>query len=285
MTKSSSHTARSLPTKLFYFFALVCAFAIQSTAQEARKDNFCNPENYNHSRNGKQFKIVTDLREKTLPASGGTIFVDGGQNGGVRVEGWDRNEVLVRACVQTAAETEAAARELAARLSINTNDNRIVAKVSGDDENRGWSVSYQIFVPRASALDLKAHNGGIGISDVNGQIRLAGVNGGVSLKRVGGSVRGNTVNGGLSIELAGDSWQGEGLDVSTQNGGVRMSIPENYSARLETGTVNGGVKVDYPVTVQGRVDKQLAVTLGSGGATLRAMTTNGGVSIKRQGTE
>ncbi len=63
-----------------------------------------------------------------------------------------------------------------------------------------------------------------------------------------------------------------------------MSIPENYSAHLQTGTVNGGINVDFPVTVQGNINKQLAVNLGSGGATVKAMTTNGGVRVKRVNT-
>jgi hypothetical protein len=33
--------------------------------------------------------------------------------------------------------------------------------------------------------------------------------------------------------------------------------------------------------VQGRITRELAVNLGSGGPTVRAMTTNGGVKIKR----
>jgi DUF4097 and DUF4098 domain-containing protein YvlB len=94
-------------------------------------------------------------------------------------------------------------------------------------------------------------------------------------------VRGSTTNGGLVIELTGDRWEGESLDVSTTNGGVIMTLPENYSANLQTGTVNGSVSVDFPVTVQGRINKQIAVNLGSGGAMVKAMTTNGGVHLKR----
>jgi len=58
-------------------------------------------------------------------------------------------------------------------------------------------------------------------------------------------------------------------------------VPENYSARVETGTVNGSVNTEFPVTVQGRITKQLALNLGSGGAMVRAMTTNGGVQLKK----
>ena len=64
-----------------------------------------------------------------------------------------------------------------------------------------------------------------------------------------------------------------------------MAVPENYSAQLQTGTVNGSISVDFPITVQGSLTKELAVNLGSGGATVKAMTTNGGVRIKRTSME
>ena len=61
-------------------------------------------------------------------------------------------------------------------------------------------MSYEIQVPRRSGLDLKAHNGGIGISDVEGDITFEALNGGVTLNRLGGDVEGKTVNGGLKVE-------------------------------------------------------------------------------------
>src|SRR5918999_6206351 len=50
-----------------------------------------------------------EVREQTLAPSGGTIAIDGKQNGGVNVKGWDQNQVLVRARVQTGAPTAAEA--------------------------------------------------------------------------------------------------------------------------------------------------------------------------------
>lgn len=222
-----------------------------------------------------------EVREQTLALSGGTIAIDGRQNGGVNVKGWDQNQVLVRARVQTSAPTAAEAEALSRQIRIETSGAKIFA--SGPDNRRDyhWDVSYEVFVPRRADLSIETHNGGIAIADVNGRIDFTAVNGGVVLKRVGGAVRGSTTNGGLVIELTGDRWDGDSLDVSTTNGGVIMSVPENYSANLQTGTVNGGVTVDFPITVQGRINKQIALNLGSGGATVKAMTTNGGVHLKR----
>jgi DUF4097 and DUF4098 domain-containing protein YvlB len=69
--------------------------------------------------------------------------------------------------------------------------------------------------------------------------------------------------------------------VSTTNGGIKMRVPEKYSARLETRTVNGGMNIDFPVTVQGKIGHELSTTLGEGGPLVRAETTNGAVRISR----
>lgn len=222
-----------------------------------------------------------EIREATLALSGGTIAIDGRQNGGVAVKGWDQNQILVRSRVQTRAPTAEEARALAQQITIETSGAKIFASGPESRKNYHWNVSYVIFVPRRTDLSVETQNGGISIAEVNGRIDFTAVNGGVVLKKVGGAVRGSTTNGGLTIQLGGDRWDGESLDVSTTNGGVVMSVPENYSAHLETGTVNGSVIVDFPVTVQGRLSKQVALNLGSGGAKVKATTTNGGVRLKR----
>ena len=94
-------------------------------------------------------------------------------------------------------------------------------------------------------------------------------------------MRGRTTNGGVSAELTGRTWEGDGLDLETTNGGVRLRIPEDYSARLETATVNGAIDIDFPVTVQGRIGRDFSTTLGRGGPLLRAETTNGQVRVSR----
>ena len=225
-----------------------------------------------------------EIREQKLPA-GGMLTVDASRNGGVAIKGWDQNEILVRARVQAAAATQAEADQLVKQIRVETSGGKVFAVGPENRKNYQWSVTYEIFVPKRTDLSLEAYNGGIYIADVSGRIDFTGHNGGVVLKRVGGTVRGGTMNGGLVVELDGASWHGEVLDVKTTNGGIVMAIPENYSANLQTGTVNGHLSIDFPVTVQGRIGKELAVNLGNGGATVRAMTTNGGVKIRRAGAE
>ncbi|MDQ3951182.1 MAG: DUF4097 domain-containing protein [Gemmatimonadota bacterium] len=222
-----------------------------------------------------------EVRDLTIPRTSGRLSVDGRLNGGIAVRGWDRNEILVRAKIQTWAESEAEARRLAAAIRIRTDDGRISAEESESRRRSGWSVSYDVYVPRRSDLDLRTHNGGIVVEGVQGRIDVEALNGGVSIRNAQGNVRGGTTNGGVTLSLDGDRWVGEGVDLETTNGGVTIIVPEGYSARLETGTVNGGMHVDFPITVQGMVGRRLTTTLGSGGPLIRVRTTNGGVTLRR----
>jgi hypothetical protein len=264
--------------------ALVAVTAISALAQKGGKLE-CRDNNWSDD---KLFGNC-EVREQTLAPTGAPIGVDGRQNGGISIKGWDQNQVLIRAKVETRAPTAQEAADLGRQVRIETSGAKIHASGPDNRQNYHWYVSYEVFVPRRSDLSLQTHNGGISIFDVNGRIEFNALNGGVVLKKVGGAVKGSTTNGGVVVELSGDRWDGEALDVTTTNGGIVMSIPENYSAKLETGTTNGGISVDFPVPgqeqEQRRKNKQVAVNLGAGGPLVRVMTTNGGVRIKRTNTD
>ena len=161
---------------------------------------------------------------------------------------------------------------------------RIRAEGPRTGRRESWGVSFEIFTPHDSNLDLRAHNGGISISDVRGEIEFRTQNGGVHLEGLGGNVRGRTQNGGLRVELEGDRWEGSALDVETQNGGVTIDVPQGYSAEFETGTVNGGIDLAFPIMVSGRLRSTIRTTLGDGGPLVRVKTTNGGVTVRQRGS-
>ena len=223
-----------------------------------------------------------EMREDTIGGAN-PLDIDAGRNGGIRVRGWDRGDVLVRSKIQTSAATDAEARRLAAGVRVDTSGSRIRAEgpdTSGREES--WSVSFEISVPRNAMLTLTTSNGGISIDDFRGAATFHAKNGGLTLSNVGGDLRGETTNGGVTVDVSGDHWDGAGLDVETRNGGIRLNLPKGFSAELEAGTTHGGVSIDFPITVQGRIGRHLETTLGSGGPKLRAITTNGGVTIRQR---
>lgn len=222
-----------------------------------------------------------ELRTFTLrPES--RISVDGRDNGSVAFYGWDRNEVKVVARIQANTDNDDRAEAVAKRVRINTSGGRIRAEGPSPERRTSWSVSYDVYVPTRSNLEAITQNGGVSAEDVEGNLDFRAQNGGIRVDNVAGDVRGETTNGGISASLSGSSWRGNGLDLQTTNGGVNLSLPRGYNARLETGTTNGGMRIDFPVTVQGRIGKRIQTQLGSGGPLVRVMTTNGGVRITQR---
>src|SRR5262249_50625963 len=133
------------------------------------------------NRNGR-LASHCEMREQTI-ASGGRLTIDGRVNGGINVKGWGRDEILGRARGRTAAPTEAEASLLASQVFLQTAAGRIAATGPAAGDQSHWSVSYEVFVPQQSDLSLATHNGGIGVSDVQGQIEFQAVNGGIHLAR------------------------------------------------------------------------------------------------------
>jgi hypothetical protein len=86
------------------------------------------------------------------------------------------------------------------------------------------------------------------------------------------------------VDLTGEEWDGEGLDLRTTNGGVHLTIPSDYNARLSAGTVNGGVHSELPVTETSRHRHggRIEADLGHGGRSLHVETTNGGLHVGRR---
>jgi hypothetical protein len=223
-----------------------------------------------------------EVREATVGGAN-PIDVDAGRNGGIRVRGSDRGDVLVRARIIASADTAAQARAVASAVRIETGGGRVQAQGPQNSGDAQWSVNFELEVPRMSELALTTHNGGIAVNDFYGTATLTATNGGVSLANVGGNIRGGTTNGGVTVDVADMFWNGTGLDVHTRNGGVRLTLPDGFSAELEVGTTHGRINIDLPITVQGTIGRHIKTTLGSGGPPVRAITTNGGVTVRRKG--
>lgn len=226
-------------------------------------------------------EVLCEVREFTI--GGGPLAVETA-NGGIRVTGEQRRDALVRAQVVTRARTMERAREIAKEVEI-TRDGRIRATGPRVGNREGWHVSFRIQAPQSTDLDLNSSNGGLSATDVRGKLRLRTSNGGIRLMDVSGDVQADTSNGSVTASLSGSRWEGQGLDVVTSNGSVRIDIPENYNARLVAGTSNGSLNVGFPITVQGRLggrNREIDTTLGSGGATIRVRTSNGSVNVQRR---
>jgi DUF4097 and DUF4098 domain-containing protein YvlB len=223
-----------------------------------------------------------EVREFTLPAPGSGLTVNARPNGSIKIVGSDRRDMQVRARVAANADTSDQAQALVRQVTVQTSGS-IHAEGPSNEGERNWSVSYEISVPTDQMLSLSSTNGSIAISTVRGQAEFTTQNGSISLTDVSGNFKGRTQNGSVQLSLQGTRWDGEGLDLETGNGSIRVTVPDGFAAHVETHTVNGRVTIDFPVTIAGEVDRRNVTTdLNGGGASMRLVTTNGSVSIRKR---
>ncbi len=265
--------------KMFGMSLMLVALSVAALAQGDERSLDCNNKWNNW---GNNWKSTCRMQEMTLPAVGGLFTVDGRGNGSVKVKGWDKNEILVRAQIQGFGKSQEDADSYGQQARVVVEGSTVRGEGPQVRGSGGWSVSFEVFVPRRSDLSLKGSNGSLALYDVQGSIELNTTNGSVNLRNVAGNVRGGTVNGSLNVELEGSSWQGEGLDLRTTNGSVKLVLPDGYNAHFEARTVNGGMHFDFPVTVVGKIERNINTNLGNGGAPIRVQTTNGSISLKRK---
>lgn len=224
-----------------------------------------------------------EVRETVLEAR--RLDLDAAPNGGIAVKTWDRPDVLVRARVSASARTRAEAERRVAQARVVVDGGRV--RTDLPETRDGWvSVSYEVFAPRDTDLALRAVNGGVSVEGVHGDIDARTVNGGIALRDVAGEVVARTTNGGVDVALDGAAWDGDGLEVETTNGGISMTVPRDFSAHLDARTEVGrisasGLSIPEADRRPGRwTGDRVTTTLGRGGAPLRLVTRNGGVSIR-----
>ncbi len=226
-----------------------------------------------------------EIRHTSFKPTGSSLTIDPGANGGVEVDGWDRDSVAITLRIQSGAVGVDQARRLAAGVSVRASGSRVEVDGPLSDRHRNWSADLVVMVPRTSGLTISTTNGSIELRAVVSAMDLRTVNGSIGLTDVGGEVRARSTNGAISVALSGSGWEGKRLDAETVNGSVTLALPDGYSAELETGTINGAMDLQVPlqVTTKGRrwANARFHTTLGAGGARLRVVTTNGALSIVR----
>lgn len=234
-----------------------------------------------HRWNDSERARSCEVRRSAIAAPKGHVDIDAGENGGIRIIGGDADSMVVVAMIATSASSGDDAIALARQVRIEVTPTSVRATGPGNGSRRHWYVSFDVLLPRGADVSATTRNGGVYLQGLSGKVEASAVNGPLSVYDMSGDVSGRTQNGPINAELRGSKWEGAGLDLQTTNGPVVLNIASGYNAHLETGTVNGPMQIDFPVTLQGRISKRLSVDIGKGGPTVRAITTNGPVVVRR----
>ena len=199
-------------------------------------------------------------------------------NGSVRVSGWNRNEVEVRAVKSSRRNPQDLAR---VQIEVESKaDSVAVTTRYPQDEGVEVSVEYEVRVPhRVQLTRVATVNGAVRVSGVEAIGELRSVNGNIEVFESAGRLNARTTNGNVRLELR-NLEPGGPMSVETVNGSVVLELPADAGAELDARSVNGDFRSELPVTLQGSlVSREFHGRLGAGGSPLRIRTVNGAIRV------
>jgi DUF4097 and DUF4098 domain-containing protein YvlB len=213
-----------------------------------------------------------EVETKTMPFKGGNALFAETQNGGIKIESWEKDSIKIEAKKKAWADTEEEAKEKVEKteLQIKEVKNGIRIETPGVEK---FSVSYKIRIPKNTALELKTMNGGIEVKNITGEIKAKTMNGSISLIGIYGEVEAETMNGGVEYEV--DTLvSSSNISLNTMNGGICASVPETPELSIYARVQNGKIISDFPIYTQ---KEQLKTKIK-----LMLEVTNGGIVIKKK---
>jgi DUF4097 and DUF4098 domain-containing protein YvlB len=240
---------------------------------------------------------ITEETEMSLPGSQVSALRTRLSKGGVYISGWDRSEYSVKTC--KAVPDDPNATNMLRNINTASNGGGNLT-VSGPSDGE-WEANLIIMVPRLSTMDIETRNGPLQLRDLAGNIRLNATNGPISLRNVGGVVETTTTNGPISlvgasgdqrvaatngpinIRLSGSLWDGPGLEASTKNGPLSISVPDAYGSGIwiqAPGNSPLNCKLAACAGVSRTLGSPNVIRIGSGDPIVRLSTSNGPLSIQ-----
>jgi hypothetical protein len=185
--------------------------------------------------------------ERTIARPEGALRVESEVNGGVQVQGWEKDTYSVTICKAADASSNDV-EQVFSEIKLSVENGRV--SVSGPSDHDNWTVFLLVRAPKSANLELRANNGPLSIYFVDGKLSARATNGPISLQGFSGDadisaqngpidltgnsgkLRLHTDNGPISVSLSGDAWQGSGLEADAQNGPVTLRVPKNYQSSL-----------------------------------------------------
>jgi hypothetical protein len=223
-------------------------------------------------------------------------------NGRIHVVGETRNDVEVRVCKRTRAESQAAAARLLEDIVVEAS--RDAGGLSIEVQipkrwNRRGNVHLEVRVPRGACAACSAvaarrsgcaarseerrvgkeGGGKVSCSATCGRLRARCSCGKIELREHRGSVDASTSNGSIRAEL--DDVGDGGVRLATSNGRIVLDLPDEVDADVDVHVDNGVFRNERDLANETRtVNGRVRGVLGGGGAPVRLRCSNGSISIR-----
>jgi hypothetical protein len=221
----------------------------------------------------------TEQRIEKL-AQGSKLWVKN-RNGGIRVTGWEKDEVALTAQIRDSER-----RRVELVLLRKGPDLDIEAVFQQPSWSFGLYISPRceliLQVPRKLLGYFRTTNGTVAVENLDGYARCEATNGSILVSHVRGEVQVDTTNGsiearGLAARIKGNTTNGRivlediegGIQLETTNGTIRARNLDGWGEGIHLESTNGSIEVE----------------LGKATGDLVAENSNGSLDIKVVGAQ
>ena len=223
-------------------------------------------------------------------------------NGAISVNGTDGDRIVVRAWKAVHGRrsvTEDFERDVKVRAERVGDEIRVSAEHPAPPGGVNVVIRYEIETPRAVGVRLSTVQGSLKIQGTDGAVDAESVNGSVKLKGETGPIEVQTVNGSIAINaerlghaaklsttngsIQMDVSEGLGqVTATTNNGAVKLTLPPDFSGRIDAKTSNGRIRSDFPVAAERKSRGRLKGVIGGGGdAVVKLRSMNGSIHLMK----
>ena len=243
-------------------------------------------------------EVLRSEQTKTFSQnSASPLRIQAPHQGGIAVQGWDRNEFSVRACLGAAGDNAAEAKALMDQLSLSVRDGQVTVQ---GPSGEAWIGYLLVQAPNGATLDLESTNGPISLnaisasvqarttngpisfSDVDGQIKAHAQNGPIDVSGNKGDYHLEAQNGPIGVQLEGSRWESGELEASTQNGPLTLTLPESYQSPVRVESAGHSPVECHAAQCKQAVrtwDRPNVIEFGESSPVIRMSTVNGPVTV------
>lgn len=235
------------------------------------------------------------VQETRSLSSGGTVSIEN-IAGSITVIGWDRDEVEIDGNLGNDGD----------RLEVHGDQGHLSIEVELDNRRRRHleGSDLEIRVPRRGRLEIETVSARITVSEFDGQIEAESVSGSIEVRGQPRRVELSTVSSRIEcitdgrlgdgefesvsgrIEFDGDLSSGGDFDFETVSGTIELRLPSGVAADFEVSTFSGTISNDFGYraekTSRYLPSKELAFSVGGGGARVSVETLSGAIRIQHQ---
>ncbi|MFT4885801.1 MAG: DUF4097 and DUF4098 domain-containing protein YvlB [Pseudohongiellaceae bacterium] len=218
-----------------------------------------------------------DIEQEFDVSSGGTLVIDS-DVGAIKVESWERDQVLVR--VMNTDGFEVKVEQVGDSISV-----------TAESEGRGFfgsrrsNISFRVSVPKQYNVELDTGGGPIDVAELSGNVTVDTSGGSIQIGKInGGDVKADTSGGSIDIEDVDGN-----VEVDTAGGRITIG---NVTGDVIADTSGGGISIGnvqgdmYANTSGGNIDVGQGagrVELDTSGGTIRAAWAIGAIIADTSG--